>query len=431
MPLLRKLKPDQVAKIVRPARWRGMAPDIDPQNLAEDQFFLKINTRDVGGFPLVRGGQTLRVNVGGRVTGLATHEIGAARSLFITGDGCPEVSAGAGSYLGVIDQELADPDSQLPSSYRNATYYSTATRQIVAATFGDELFFGLDAVLKRFSAADSLQETRLAFPSAYVGVSAMIEHQGVLLLALVGAAASGVGTSAIFTFDGVTLQNELAAINVVKGFGLYNELAAAIFDGTPNSIRVRSAIGVWGAPIAPGAGTVKIVGSNCSSYRNKLWIPNADEDLFALDETMTLTRFPVGTTGVDAGAHIMGTAVMSDENNVQMLYFLWHNTAETDVYIGRFDGTTWTPKLKNLTAQASYPGFQNQFPGNTYPTLFVPGISRCLRQYRGSLVAAAIEPPAGIAAAYFSPRGDIDGTWTRLLMSVSQPNSDINDMVVF
>lgn len=428
--LLRKLKPDQVAKAIRPRRWRGMAPDVDPQNLPEDTPYLRINSRDEGGLPVVRGGQIRRVNVGGRVTGLATQEIGAPRSLFITGDGCPAISAGAGSYLGVIDQESADIRAASPTSYRNATYYSTATYQIVAATFGDALYFGLDNALKRFSAANSLQEDRVKLPTAYVGISAMIEHQGVLLIAAIGAAASGVGTSAIFTFDGVTLTNVLTGINVVKGFGIYNETCVAIFDGTPNSIRVRSSAGVWSAPIAPGAGTVKIVGSNTTSYRNLLYIPNSDEDLFSFDGT-TLTRIPVATTGVDAGGHIMSTAKMNDSSGTPILYFVWHNAALTNAWIGSFDGTTWTPKLKDLTAQASYPGFQNEAPAASIPTQYVPGISKCIRQYRGSLVVAAIEPPAGIAAAYFSPRGSITGTWTRLIMSIANANSDINDMLVF
>ena len=407
-----------------------MSPDVDPQNLPEDTPYLRINTRDEGGLPVLRGGQLRRVNVGGRVTGLATHEIGAARSLFITGDGCPSVSAGTGSYLGVIDQESADQTASSPVSYRNATYYSTATYQIVAATFGDELYFGLDNVLKVFSVADSLQQDRVKLPSAYVGISAMIEHQGVLLIAAIGAAASGVGTSAIFTFDGVTLTNVLGTINVVKGFGVYNETCVAIFDGTPNSIRVRSSAGVWSAPIAPGAGTVKIVGSNTTSYRNNLYIPNSDEDLFSFDGT-TLTRIPIATTLIDAGGHIMGTEKMNDSAGNPVLYFVWHNAALTNVWIGSFDGTTWTPKLKDLTAQANYPGFMNQAPGSTYPTLFVPGISRCIRQYRACLVVAAIQPPAGIAAAYFSPRGSITGTWTRLIMATGFPSSDINDMLVF
>lgn len=433
MALLRDLKPGQVPKIIRPRAFRGMAPDIDPQNLPEDTPYLRINTRDEGGLPVWRGGQRFLVNLGGRVTGLATHEIGANRSLFITGDGCPSISSGAGSYLGVVDQEFADPSVQQPSSYKNATYYATATEQIVAATFGDDLFFGLDNILKRFSATDSLQESRVVLPSGYSGISAMIEHEGILLIAAKGSggAPPGTGTSAIFTFDGVTLTNVLSAINVVQGFGVYNEQCCAIFDGTPNSIRVRSSAGVWSAPIAPGAGTVKIVGSNCTSYRNKLYIPNGDEDLFTFDENAALTRIPRATNGVDAGAHITGTAKMNDSTGTPILYYLWHNAALTNVWIGKFDGTTWTPKYKDLTGQGTWAGFQNETPASTYPTLYVPGISRCIRQYRGSLVVAAIEPPAGLAALYFSPREDITGDWTRLIMSVSFANSDVSDMVVF
>ncbi len=420
MALLRGLEPGQVPKIIRPKVWRGMAPEVDPQNLAEDQPYLAFNVRPDGGQHVLRGGQRRIVNLGGQITGIETHKIGAARSLFINGDGCPGISAGSGSYLGVIDQELRAGST--PSSYLNATYYSTATAPIVSATFGDQLFFGLDAELKRFSATDSLQETVLNLPSAYVSISAMMEHQGVLLIACVGAAASGVGTSAIFTFDGTTLINVLTAINVVKGFGVYNEQCCAIFGGAPNSIRVRSSAGVWSAPIAPGAGTVKITGSNCTSFQNKLWIPNSDEDLFTFDQTATLTRIPIGTTGVDAGGHIMGTDKMSG-----VLYFVWHDAALANVYIGKFDGTTWTPKYKDLTGQGSYVGFMGE---NTFGSSFIPGISRVIRQYRGSLVVAAIQPPAGVAAAYFSPRDDITGAWTRLVMT-NTTSSDIKEMLVF
>ena len=435
MSLIKRLKEGQIPVVVRPESWRGMRPDKDPQTLPDDVPFLKVNTRTEGGIPVFRGGQFPIVNLGdvgaGGITGLVTHQIGAARSLFISGDGCPGISPGAGSYLGVIDQEFADPSDTGSTSYQNATFYVAATRKIVSATFGDELFFGLDNLLKRFSATDSLQETRLELPSAYVGISAMIEHEGVLLIAAVGAAALGVGTSAIFTFDGVTLTNVLSGINVVQGFGIYNELAVAIFDGTPNSIRTRNASGVWSGAIAPGAGTVKIIGSNCSSYRNKLYIPSSDEDIFTLDEASVLTQIPIATTGVSAGGHIMGTALINDPDGTPVLYFLWHDAALANVYIGRYDGTTWTPQYKDLTGQASFPGFQNEEPAISYPTLYIPGIARCLRQYRGGLVAAAIEPPAGLAAAYFSPRNEINGEWTRLLMSIVNPNSDINDMQVF
>lgn len=428
MALLRGLKQGQDYKIFRP-KWRGMAPDIDPQNLGEDQPYLSINTRNSAGVAVQRGGQSLCVDLGGKITGIATHQIGAARSLFVTGDGCPGLSAGAGSYLGVVDQEFKDPayvGEAGYTAYKNATYYATATAQIVAGTFGDDLMFGLDNVLKRFSAADSLQETRLNLPTGYSSISAMIEHEGTFLIAAVGTAASGVGTSAIFSFDGVTLTNELSAINVVKGFGLYRDMCAAIFDGTPNSIRIRTAAGVWGAPVLPSAGTVKIIGSNTVSFQDKLYIPNGDEDFFALDQTGTLTRIPIATSGVDAGGHIMGVDVLEN-----VMYFVWHNAALTNVWIGKFDGTTWTPKFKDLTAQATYPALAQDFVASGVPTGYVPGIARCIRAYRGSLVVAAIQPPAGIAALYFSPRAAVSGTWTRIIMSISYANSDINEMLVF
>lgn len=406
-----------------------MAPDVDPQNLAEDQPFLSINTRNSAGIAVLRGGQSFCVDLGGKITGIATHQIGAARSLFVTGDGCPGVSAGAGSYMGVVDQEFKDPalvGDPSYTAYRNATYYSTAVAQIVAGTFGDDLLFGLDNVLKRFSAEDSLQETRLNLPTGYSSISAMIEHEGTFLIAAVGTADSGVGTSAIFSFDGVTLINELSAINVVRGFGIYRDMAVAIFDGTPNSIRIRTAAGVWGAAVLPSAGTVKIIGSNTVSFRDKLNIPNADEDIFQLDQALTLTRIPRATNGVDAGAHIMGVDVLEN-----VMYYVWHNSALTNVWIGKFDGTTWTPKFKDLTAQAVYPALAQDDLASLHTTGYVPGIARCIRQYRGSLVVAAIQPPAGIAALYFSPRATVSGTWDRIIMSLAYANSDINELLVF
>lgn len=422
--LLRKLKPGQVAKIIRPKAWRGMAPDVDPQNLEDDQPYLAFNARPDGGQHVMRGGQNRVVHLDGPITGLETHVIGANRSLFITGDGCPGIATpGTGSYLGVIDQEFRDPMLANPTSYKNATYYTTATNTIVAATYGDDLFFGLDAVLKRFRVTDSLQETRFNLPSAYVSISAAMEHEGVLVMGFVGAAASGVGTSAIFTFDGVTLKNVLTAINVVRGFGLYRDKLAAFFNGTPNSIRVRDSAGTWSAPIAPGAGTVKMIGSNAESYLDKLMIPSGDEDIFSLDQALTLTQIPIGTTGVDAGGHIRGIAKLKN-----VMYFVWHNAALTNVWIGKYDGTTWTPKFKDLTAQGIYPGFMGEF---AMTTSFIPGISRCIRQYRGSLAVGAIQPPAGVAAIYFSPRDSVSGTWTRLIPSIFGSASDINDMRVF
>lgn len=431
MSLFRKIGKDQIAKIFRP-KWRGMAPDVDPQNLREDQPYLSINTRLDGGQPVFRGGQLRRVNLGGKVTGIATHMIGASRSLFIAGDGCPGLSGGAGSYLGVVDREnkpnisAADVYDSSYTAYQNATYYTTATYGIVAATFGDDLLFGLDNVLKRFSAANSLQETRLELPTGYVAISAMIEHEGTLLVACIGSTGSGVGSSAIFKFDGVTLTKELGAINVVQGFGLYRDMAAAIFDGTPNSIRVRTAAGAWGAPVAPSAGTVKIVGSNCTSYIDKLWIPGGDTDLFTYDQAGALTRIPIATNLIDAGGHIMGTEKMEGT-----LYYVWHNSAGTAVFIGKYNGTTWTPKYKSLTAQATWPAWYFDYLAQQQQTQYPPGTCKGIRQYRGSLVVSGIQAGPGIAALYFSPRNDITATWSRLLMSVSFPNSDISQMTVF
>jgi hypothetical protein len=423
MALLKDLKPGAIAKSYR-GPWRGMAPDIDPQDLPPDRPTYIVNHRLDGNTWVLRGGQTLIVNIGGKVTGLHDHRIGSARPIFMVMNGCPGLNPG-GYSLGLWDQEfLGSVDS--PNGYLNVTRYA-ATYAVMAGIFGTDLYFGVDADLKRFrygdkvtAGNDAIQETRITIPSGYVGISAIIETNGTLLIACIGAAAAGVGTSAVFTFDGLTFTRVLSAVDIVRGFVLWRDQAIAIFDGvTTNSVRIRPSSGTWSGAIAPSAGTVAVVRSNVgASYKDKAYWGTGTQNCYSYDGT-TLQQLPIATTGVDAGGKVIAFSVFNG-----YLFFAWHNAASTAVFIGRFDGTTWVPKHKSLTAQASWPG------NGGSPTLYPPLEAQSLKQYRGSLVLAAKQTP-NPPAIYFSPREATTGTWTRLMPDPASSNGDIRELLVY
>ena len=402
----------------------GMAPDVDPQNLSPQNPYLMINMRVDGGVPTLRPGQLylcdLSQGAGMPVTGMWDHQIGTARSLYIGGDGCPSISPTVGAFIGKYDSELRITGNST-LRYENVSYFPSVAIDVQMGLFSDEIYFGVDAAVQRLG-----EVTRFALPTGYSGITAFMEHEGVLCLAAKGTAAAGIGTSAIFTFDGTTLTNVLSAINPVVGFFKYRDMLGAVFNGTPNSVRIRSSAGVWSAGIAPSGGTVKVTASDvCASYKDKCYIPGGDEDIFVLDQTLTLTQIPKATTGVSAGAHIMAVTV-ADEGDARYLYYAWHDAAATTVKIGRFDGTTWTPSYKNLTAQASWP--TEGFSGIN--ALFAPAEARVMKFYRGQLVLACVAA-TGLGAIYFSPRTTFTGTWTRAIPSPDGTNGDIRQLLVF
>lgn len=385
----------------------GMKPDIDPQNLPFESPYLLINMRTEGGVPSMRPGRVGVCDSTDAVSGLWDHQIGTARSLYIVGDGCPGISPTVGSFVGRYDAELRTPTVTpgVTAPYENVAYFNTTSADVVMGKFSQQLYFGVDATIQRKG-----EVQRLALPSGYTHVSAFMEHEGDLLCALANGA-----TSAIFKFDGTTFSSDLAAINPVVGFFRYRDMCGAVFNGTPNSIRVRTAAGVWGAAIPPSAGTVKVVGpDNCASYKDKAYIPDGDTDIFSFDQTSTLTRIPIATNLIDAGGHIMAVTTAFG-----YLYYVWHNLALDAVFIGRFDGTTWTPKHKSLTAQGGWSKTPRQ--------------ARVMKPYAGSLVVGCTTEDTAVfsTAIYISPREATSGTWTINVPAATSPSLDMRQFLVF
>ena len=374
-PLLRKLGPGQKPKLYRPPKWRSMAPDLDPSNLGEDQLFLSINARSDGGQPVLRGGQRVICNLGAKITGLGTHKIGPFKSLFSGGVVYDEefstwpfrsVAPGVTGHrvMGIFGSNLFMPDT---------------TAAMTIATFS--------GVTEDYTQNIPLQPI-VRMPSGFDDITAIYENEGVLLIALKGSAGGGVGTSAIFSYDGTTVTKEIDAIDPCYSITGFNDSAVAFFTVT-GQIRIRAG-GVWGALISPSAGTMvnaQDVPFKAASYRGILWMPAGNNDLFGLDETGVLTQYPRATTGIDVGGIMRACTVLNG-----VLYFLWDDNAVGNVWVGSYNGTTWTPKVKTLIAATPA----------AYGVWMVA--------YRGRLVAQLIN---SFTYYYFSPTlGAISGTWT-------------------
>lgn len=391
----------------------GMAPDIDPQNLSPEYQYLLLNARIEGGVPNIRGGRELLCTLPGEVRGMWNHQLGTERALYLTGDGCPGISPTAGTFIGKFDTESR------PAHYDTFDYFDSAANPAVLAVYSNQIYFAVDSYLRTKG-----EVIRLRIPADYSYISAMLAHEGVLVMGLVGATGGGAGNSAIFTYDGTTLTNVLSALNPVAGFFKYRDKLGAVWGGSPNSIRVRDSDGVWSAAILPSAGTVAVTAPDvCASYRDKAYIPSGGEDLFSFDQTSTLTQIPRATTGVSAGDHIMAVC-----SAFGYLWYAWHNAALNAVFIGRYDGTTWVPNHKALTAQGSW---VNDPVGSIGPTLYPPALARCLKTYQSGLVLSSTSIAAGPAGIYLSPRENIAGTWTRMIPVDGVTNSDISQLVDF
>ena len=101
--------------------WKGMAPDIEPQDLPPDRPSLLRNTRLMGGGIAARPGMTAGVSLGAEVTGMTDFNAGYT-SLMVMGQGVPG-SSSTGRYVASYDQE-EDPVARCPEPCP-----STQTRQ--------------------------------------------------------------------------------------------------------------------------------------------------------------------------------------------------------------------------------------------------------------------------------------------------------------
>lgn len=424
--LKRAKNPDKTTFEVRSGAMRllGMRPDVHPAALSPNEFVRLINTRRVGPDIVGRPGQTLLVDVndGGAersISGMADLQLGTLRPMLVIGDGCPGVHPSAGQSMSSFTLE------QSPN-FKRAVYEPAATSMFPvrfkrgASTDGlvppvDGMFFTVDNKLYRRQTipvgynTDPLVTTGgsgkvlvWTAPAAYSRISAVCQHGSVLLIAVQGPG-SGAGTSAIIRWDGLTFSVDDSGLDPVTGFATFRSLAIAGFAGSPNSIRVRDAAGAW-STVLPSAGTVSLAGSNrAASYSDELYLPSG-EDLFSFDGT-NLTRIPVGTTGVDAGATIYGLA-----RAFGYLFAAWSSPTKTRIL--RFDNSTWVPNHKDLRLQEA-----------------TVRDARSIQLYQGCLMVATTTLASG-ALLFRSPRRSTTGTYTQIVPAASL-NGDITEMAAF
>ena len=406
----------------------GMRPDIDAAALDRTDFIELQNIRRIGPSIVNRPGQSLfyTIGAGNEPTGLGEMKIGAQRRLLAVSDGCPGQSAGAGLSLSSYSLEQL-PRFQ-PLVYRPAATTFCAARFIRDASVNgllpavDAVIFASEGILYRLSnvpfvyGSPALQQTNggqevpvWTVPTGYTSIVAMMQHGSELIISVV----NGAGTSAVFSWDGLTFRRELNAIDPVTGFGLYRGTLIAGHNGGTNLIRIRSDAGVW-STVAPGAGTVKIPHNHtCASYRDVFYIAPGDDRLYSFDGT-TLTEIPAATNGVTAGATIRGVekGFGTKADPAGFLFYSWDAAGPVKARIGRFDNTTWLPNHKDIAAQ-----------------LTAVTEMRGLRAFSGNLMAATIQP-TGYRIVQ-SARTDTAGTYTEIIPASINNSSDVRELLLY
>ena len=402
----------------------GMRPDIDAAALERTDFIQLQNIRRIGPSIVGRPGQSLFYDLGTcEPTGIGDFPVGAKHRLMCVGDGCPGVSPGAGFSLASWSAEQK-PRFQGMVYRPGATSFCAARFERAASETGllpavDAIMFAADGILYRLSnvpfsyGIDSLALTNAGqevpvwtVPSGYASITCMIQHGSELILSV----NNGAGSSAVFSWDGLTFRRELSGIDEVTGFGLFRDMLIAGHNGGTNLIRVRTAAGVW-STVAPASGTVKIPGNfRCASYKDNFYIPPGDDRLYVFDGLTSLTEIAAGTNGVTAGA-----IIHSVESAFGNLYYCWDAAGPTEVKIGAFDGTTWDPAHKDILVD-----FANMTG------------ARSLRKFQGNLIFGVLSTlPSGFLHLLSSPRSVTNGTWTELQTVASTASQDVRELLVY
>jgi hypothetical protein len=148
-------------------------------------------------------------------------------------------------------------------------------------------------------------------------------------------------------------------------------------------------------------------GPGCSAtYKDVFWFATGAETLYKFDGT-TLTLVPAATSGIAAGSLTHSCCVFNG------YLFVSYKTPTSHVCIARFDGTTWVPVHKDITAQVAT---VNQ--------------ARSLVEYREDLWVAA-DTTSG-AELFRSSGPDTSGTWTAVtFVTGGGANGDIDELVVY
>lgn len=374
----------------------GMAPDNEPQDLPENRPRLAINVRYDGGIS-ARPGFTQLFDFSGPITGMHDHQVGAEIGLFAVFTYREETDPTLnGNTLGIYCEEL-DPDYSTFVDYVDDYWGPPGSSHWLPFAFGvygDNLLYGpavgIDGdddvvpLLHKYVSPDTeIQPVLLQLPSAYNYASAIMEHEGVALVACAGDVEGATANCAIFSYDGTTFDNVLTSIKLVRGFAKYRDSLIAFSD---SGAYIRSKSGTWTGPftvITPFGQDV------CASYRDKLYIPDGTDTFKTYTAAGGFSSVLPATSGT-TGGNIRAACVFNG-----YLYFAWLDSG-ANVYIGRFDGTTWDATHVDMSTM---PGV------NFYPTDAVG-----LKQYRGSLWLAANRDNA-TPGLFASPNINTSGTW--------------------
>lgn len=387
--------------------WGGMIPDGDPGSLPPNRPRKLWNTRRVGGLIVPRGGQEAFIDLDQAVRGLFDFQMGTKRKLMIVGDGCPDISSAVGFYIGSKDIE------QLPQ-VQQGVYYNSATQAVLLSRYADDLYIAEDVRLRKYQTIDapygvnglslsgSSQDIPIyAVAAPFTKISAIRDYPFSGLLFFAGDA--GAGASSIFSWDGLTIRSDLASIDAPTGFGLYRELLIAGFAAATNRIKTRDISGAWTTVGPPLSGACAF--KEGISYKDVFYWTTLGEDVFKFDGT-TITRIPILTTGFPANSVTYGIEVFNG------YLYVSYTTAAGSARIARFDGTTWLPTHKVLTAQVA-----------------AASAARPIRSYRGSLIAGVQE--ATVGTIYTSPLTDTAGAWVRSNPNDSANQGSINQLLVY
>lgn len=387
--------------------WKGPRTEGDPASIPANQLRMLINGRLRGGEVYARGdlspfNTTPFGSANACITHLSDYQVTTPVRLWIVGDGCPGVDSSIGFYVAHLDPE------QNPE-FQRAVYYSALTQSIVMGKYGDDVYLGTDAALRKLqliaqpygtenitisgSSQDVPIETFTGFRITFLQ-----EFDGKLFIGLDG----GAGASKIMTWDGVSLRQDVAAINPPTCAALYHAPNGgdALFVGfgpATNLLKYRvtgSSPGTW-ANVAPGAGTL---GANeMLAVGDKLFIASTNAGAGAIWRYDGVT---LASHHVPAGA----TACRTLTRNASVLYF-GYDTA-TAAIIGSYDLTTYTDVVNSLTASFA-----------------LVSTLKSLRYYRGFLYAGATRNGAG--RIYVSPAaGGFTSAWSEII-----PNAGNNGAV--
>lgn len=171
-----------------------------------------------------------------------------------------------------------------------------------------------------------------------------------------------VSTATVYRWDGKTLtQEDTRSITELGDFAIlatYRDRPVVMYGSGVHSTepvcKYKADSGTWTALTWPTAGVGFYVNATCE-FKDKLWWAGHESDtanagqLYSLDGT-TITKEREITTTLTQNAGFTGMVAYDG-----YLYFLYYKDA-TGVYLGRYDGTTWTNEYKLITATPTTSG---------------------------------------------------------------------------